>query len=78
MSFGTLQLAPLIDNYMAQYPDVHVELALNDRFVDPTEEGFDISISISAPRTVNSLITREICPARLLLCASSTYLAANG
>jgi len=78
MSFGTLQLAPLVGAFMAQYPDVHVELALNDRFVDPIEESFDISIRISAPRTFTSLITREICPARLVLCASSTYLAANG
>jgi DNA-binding transcriptional LysR family regulator len=78
MSFGTLHLAPLIGAFMAQYPDVHVELALNDRFVDPIEEGFDISIRISAPRIFTSLITREICPARLVLCASSTYLAANG
>lgn len=77
MSFGTLHLAPLIGEFMAQYPDVHVELALNDRFVDPTEEGFDVSIRISAPRASTSLITREICPARLVLCASSAYLAAN-
>ena len=77
MSFGTLQLAPLMGEFMARYPDVHVELALNDRFVDPIEEGFDISIRISAPRTFTSLVTREICPARLVLCASSAYLAAN-
>jgi len=78
MSFGTLQLAPLVGEFMARYPEVHVELALNDRFVDPIEEGFDISIRISAPRTVTSLVTREICPARLALCASSEYLAARG
>ena len=78
MSFGTLHLAPIVAAYMADYPDVHVELALNDRFVDPIEEGFDISIRISAPRTFTSLVTREICPVRLVLCASSDYLAAMG
>lgn len=78
MSFGTLQLAPLVGEFMARYPEVHVELALNDRFVDPIEEGFDLSIRISAPRTFTSLITREICPARLVLCASSAYLADRG
>jgi DNA-binding transcriptional LysR family regulator len=78
MSFGTLHMAPLIGEFMALYPAVHVELALNDRFVDPTEEGFDISLRISAPRTFTSLVTRAICPARMVLCASSAYLAANG
>lgn len=78
MSFGTLHLAPVVGAYMATYPDVHVELALNDRFVDPIEEGFDISIRISAPRTFTSLVTREVCPVRLVLCASSDYLAAMG
>jgi DNA-binding transcriptional LysR family regulator len=77
MSFGTLQLAPLVGEFMARYPEVHVELALNDRFVDPIEEGFDLSIRISAPRTFTSLVCRVLCPARLVLCASSTYLAAN-
>lgn len=78
MSFGASHLAPIVAAYMADYPDVHVELALNDRFVDPIEEGFDISIRISAPRALTSLVTREICPVRLVLCASSEYLAAAG
>ncbi len=78
MSFGASQLAPIVAAYMADYPDVHVELALNDRFVDPIEEGFDISIRISAPRAFTSLVTREICPVRLVLCASGGYLAARG
>lgn len=78
MSFGTLHLAPLVSEFMARHPEVHVELALNDRFVDPIEEGFDISIRISAPRAFTSLVTREICPVRRVLCASSGYLAGAG
>ncbi len=78
MSFGATHLAPIVADYMSQYPEVHVELALNDRFVDPIEEGFDVSLRISAPRTLTSLVTREICEARLVLCASPAYLAAHG
>jgi DNA-binding transcriptional LysR family regulator len=78
MSFGASHLAPVVAEYMSQYPEVHVELALNDRFVDPIEEGFDVSLRISAPRTLTSLVTREICEARLVLCASPAYLAAHG
>ena len=63
---------------MAAWPEVHVEVSLNDRFVDPIEEGFDVSIRISQPRSFTSLVTREICPARRLLCASPAYLARHG
>lgn len=78
MSFGTLHLAPIVSQYMATYPDVHIELSLNDRFVDPIEEGFDISIRVSTPATSTSLIAKEICSIRLVLCASPQYLAAAG
>jgi DNA-binding transcriptional LysR family regulator len=78
MSFGSTHLAPVVAEYMAEYPEVHVELALNDRFVDPIEEGFDVSLRISAPRTLTSMVTRDICAARLVLCASPAYLAEHG
>jgi DNA-binding transcriptional LysR family regulator len=74
MTFGTQHLASLVADFMADYPDVHVELVLNDRFVDPIEEGFDVTIRIAEPLYSTSLITREIVPARRLLCASPAYL----
>ncbi len=78
MSFGTLQLAPVVAEFMAAHPDVHVELVLNDRFVDPIEEGFDITLRIGEPHYATSLITREIVAAHRVLCASPAYLAAAG
>jgi DNA-binding transcriptional LysR family regulator len=78
MSFGTLHLAEIVSAYMAENPQVHIELVLNDRFVDPIEEGFDISIRISEPRSITSLITREIAPTRRVLCASPGYLSQHG
>ena len=41
MSFGMRHLSSLVAGFMASHPEVHVELVLNDRFVDPIEEGFD-------------------------------------
>ena len=78
MSFGTLHLAPVVAEFMGQYPEVHVELVLNDRFVDPIEEGFDITMRIAEPQYVTSLITREIVPAARVLVASPGYLARAG
>lgn len=78
MSFGTLHLSSLVAEFMSRYPEVHVELVLNDRFVDPIEEGFDVTLRIAEPVTSTSLIAREIVTARRVLCASAEYLRAAG
>ncbi len=78
MSFGTRHLAPIVADYMARHPEVHVEVVLNDRFVDPIEEGFDLTLRISEPSYLTSLISRDIAPARRVLCASPGYLEAHG
>ncbi|MEM1261454.1 MAG: LysR family transcriptional regulator [Pseudomonadota bacterium] len=78
MSFGTLHLAPLIGEFMAAHPDVHVELVLGDRFVDPIEEGFDVTLRISEPVYSTSLITTEIVATRRVICASADYLRHAG
>ena len=78
MSFGTLHLAELAADFMATYPDVHVELVLNDRFIDPLEEGFDVTVRLGKTQYASSLISREIGPVKRVLCASPTYLKDQG
>jgi len=78
MTFGVLHISPLLGDFMARYPDVHVELVLNDRLIDPIEEGFDITVRIAEMSSSTSLITREIVPVRRVLCASPAYLAVHG
>lgn len=74
MSFGTLHLASVVSEFMEKHPDVHLELVLNDRFVDPIEEGFDVTVRLGEPSPATSLITREIVVAKRVLCASPAYL----
>ena len=78
MSFGTLHLSALVADYMAQFPDVRVELVLNDRFVDPIEEGFDVTVRIGVPSVMTSLVVTEIVAAQRVLCASPGYLKTHG
>src|SRR5215203_2109637 len=37
MSFGTMYLGAAIADFMTRYPELKVELTLNDRFIDPIE-----------------------------------------
>lgn len=78
MTFGTMHLAPALADFLAQYPDLQVQLTLNDRFVDPIEEGFDVTVRIAAPQTSASLIVHPLVPAQRVLCASPDYLQVHG
>ena len=77
MSFGVRHLAPALPDFMARYPELTVDLALNDRLVDLVEEGFDVAIRI-ARLADSSLIARRLAPNRLVLCATPAYLRAHG
>ncbi|HEY9648658.1 MAG TPA: LysR family transcriptional regulator, partial [Chroococcidiopsis sp.] len=78
MTFGTLHLAPALSDFLVQYPDLQVQLTLSDRFVDPIEEGFDVTVRIARPQATASLIVHSLAPAQRLLCAAPSYLAAHG
>ncbi|MEL7448688.1 MAG: LysR family transcriptional regulator [Pseudomonadota bacterium] len=78
MTFGTQHLGVVVADFMAMHPEVHVELILNDRFVDPIEEGFDLTLRIAEPTYPTSLIAKDIVSARRVLCASPAYLEEAG
>lgn len=77
MSFGGMYLGPAIADFMSRYREVKVHLSLNDRFVDPIEEGFDVTVRI-AQLNDSSLIARKLAPVRRVLVASPSYLEECG
>jgi DNA-binding transcriptional LysR family regulator len=78
MSFGTLHLSGMVAEFMAAHPKVHVELMLSDRRIDLIEEGFDVTIRAAETINSTSLMSRELAPARRVLCASPEYLERRG
>lgn len=78
MTFGTQHLGPVLADFMQQYPELRVELVLSDRFVDPIDEGFDMTLRVAELDYPTSLINRPIAPARRLLCASPDYIRKFG
>lgn len=77
VSFGVLHLGPLIAGFMSSYPELKIELTLNDRFIDPIEEGFDVTIRIGILAD-SSLIARRLAPARRVLVAAPDYVKRHG
>lgn len=77
LSIGTTVLPPIIASYLARYPDVHVDLLLDERRLDLLTDRLDVAIRVE-PLPDSSLIARALPPKQLLLCASPAYLAARG
>lgn len=77
MSFGQHHVAPALPAFLAAYPELSVDLQLNDRWVDVIEEGFDLAIRIGQLPD-SSLVARRLAPMRRVLCAAPSYLKARG
>ena len=77
MSFGFLHLAPALPDFLAAYPEIEVDMVMNDRMVDLIDEGFDVAVRIGK-LTDSSLIAKRLTPIRLVTCASPAYLARAG
>lgn len=77
VSFSTIHLAPLVSDFMKKYPEVSINLELNDRKVDVIEEGFDLALRIGHLKS-SSFIAKKIAPVRMVLCASPDYLQQHG
>lgn len=77
MTFATMHLGPLVPAFMQRYPEVSIELDLNDRTVDLIDEGYDMAVRIGTLAD-SSLIARRITTAQLITCASPDYLREQG
>lgn len=74
MSVGIELLAPIVSRFLEGYPDIHIELALDDARVDMVDKGFDLSISGASSLKDSSLIGRRLSDLPRVLCASPRYL----
>jgi DNA-binding transcriptional LysR family regulator len=76
-AFGARHLGQAITEYLQKYPDVRVDVTLNDRVVDLVEEGFDVAIRV-ATEIDPGLVARKLARSRLVVCASPGYLKKHG
>lgn len=77
LSFGHMHLLPIFSGFAKKYPDVNMEVVLEDKAVDVLADGFDVAIRIGA-MSDSSLICKHLADCPLLLVASPDYLRRNG
>ncbi|HQY43360.1 MAG TPA: LysR family transcriptional regulator [Paracoccaceae bacterium] len=75
--FGTLWLAPRLPKLYEKFPDLKIELMLEERVLDLPMREADVAIRMKEPSQAD-LIRRRLMNIRMRLYASPEYLAMNG
>lgn len=77
MSFGRLHVAPLVPEFLKQYPLIEIDMVMDDRIIDLVEGGFDVAIR-GGTLPDSALIARKLAPLHSVLCAAPDYIAEHG
>ncbi|OEE57714.1 LysR family transcriptional regulator [Enterovibrio norvegicus FF-33] len=75
--FGRQFVQQAVVAFQKRYPEVDIELRLDDRVVDIVGEGFDIGIRVGKPKN-SRLVIRKIARDRLLIVASPAFIETHG
>lgn len=76
-TFARHQLLPWLPDFLAQYPELKVEVSVGAQYVDLFEQGVDIAIH-SGVLPDSSHVAHCIGASDWLVCAAPDYLAAHG
>ncbi len=68
-TFSDAPIGQSLIDFVKAYPDIVLDIHLDDRFVDLVEEGFDLAIRITRLED-SSMIARRLSPFSLSICAS--------
>jgi DNA-binding transcriptional LysR family regulator len=75
--FATRKFADILVAYRQRYPQVLIDLRLENRFVDLVEEGYDMALRATSEPSP-SLIVRPLCKMPFMLTGSPAYLEQHG
>jgi DNA-binding transcriptional LysR family regulator len=77
VGFGRKIVAPLLSGFCAAYPDISVELVLDDGATDFTRDRIDVSFR-NGRMEDSQVIAKQLIPMQMHVCASPAYAAAHG
>lgn len=78
VSFALAKIRPILSEYMNLYPQVIVELELNDQLVDVVADGYDLALRASGQLPDSSLVSRKLTSVEVVTIAAPCYLAQWG
>jgi DNA-binding transcriptional LysR family regulator len=76
-AFGRMVVVPLLPAFLAKYPQIQVDIMLDDHIADMVAERFDVAIR-GGRLPDSSMVAKKIYPLRFGLYASPAYLKRYG
>lgn len=77
VGFGRKVVAPLLTAFHARYPDIALDLILDDRPTDFTSDRIDIAFR-NGRMDDSQIVARKLVPMRMLVCAAPAYARQHG
>lgn len=74
VSFALAKVRPILSEYMNLYPQVIIELELNDQLVDVVADGYDLALRASEQLPDSSLVSRKLTSVDIVTIAAPSYL----
>lgn len=75
--FGVALLSPVLDEFLADYPEISVNMVLKNRYVELISEGFDLALRMGELED-STLRARRISETTQRLIAAPSYFAQHG
>lgn len=76
-TFARLLVVPRLPEFLAQHPDLEIDIVLDDRFIDLVSEGVDVSLRMGQ-LSDSSAVARRLARGRRSVIATPAYLARAG
>lgn len=77
VAFGRLHIATALPAFLGRYPELRIDMATTDRFVDLVEEGYDLAIRI-VDQPAPTHVARKLAPVNRKLVATPEYFERHG
>lgn len=77
VGFGRKVVAPLLDKFMNAYPEIAVDLLLDDRPTDFVSEQIDVAFRDGRIED-SSIIAKQLVPMQMMVCAARSYADERG
>lgn len=77
VTYGERFIVPLVNDFIERYPELRVEIELDNQTLDIVREGYDLAIRLGRLAD-SSLVATRIAPRVMYLCAAPAYLERHG
>ena len=77
ITYGERSVAPLVNDFVTQYPELEVQLVLSNQQIDLIDEGFDLAIRLGQLGD-STMIGKRLATRKQYVCAAPEYLSAFG